>query len=69
MDKGLLSIGRLAGVIGVLIVALAAGRRITGHYALGGFEVGTLLVAGLAAMVLACLCFLAVLTSADRSSR
>ena len=69
MDKWLLSIGRLAGVVGVLMVTLAAISRVRGHYDLGGFGVGTLLVAGVAAMVFACLCFLAVLTNASPSRR
>ena len=69
MDKWLLSIGRLAGVVGVLMAAVAAIRRVTGHYDLAGLGVGTLLVAGVAAMVFACLCFLAVLTNSAPSSR
>ena len=63
MHKLLLSIGRLAGVVGVLVAALAGTVRLTGSYELGGFEVGTLLIAGIAAMVFACLCFLVVLTN------
>jgi len=63
MHKLLLSIGRLAGVVGVLVAALAGTVRLTGRYELVGFEVGTLLIAGVAAMVFACLCFLVVLTS------
>ena len=69
MDKWLLSIGRLAGVVGVLMATLAAISRVMGHYDLGGFGVGMLLVAGVAVMVFACLCFLAVLTNSARSSR
>ncbi len=62
MDKWLLSIGRVAGIAGVLVVTVAGASRLTGTFELGGFEVSTLLVAGMAAMVFACLCFLAVLT-------
>jgi len=69
MDKWLLSIGRLAGVVGVLMVTVAAISRVTGHYDLSGFGVGMLLVAGVAAMVFGCLCFLAVLTNSAPSSR
>lgn len=67
MDKLLLSLGRLAGVVGVLIVALAGTMRVTGSYALGGFDLGTLLIAGIAAMVFACLCFLTALTNGTPS--
>jgi len=63
MDKPLLTLGRIAGVVGVLTVALAGTARVWGRYEFGGFEVGTLLVAGIAAMVFACLCFLVVLTN------
>ena len=63
MDRWLLSVGRGAGVVGVLMVALAVAFRVTGKYELSGFGVGTLLIMGTAVMVLACLCFLAILTS------
>jgi hypothetical protein len=69
MNKWLLSIGRLAGIVGVLMAALALISRVTGRYDLGGFGVGMLLLAGVAAMVFACLCFLAVLTSSAPSNR
>ena len=69
MNKWLLSIGRLAGVVGVLMVAFAAISRVQGHYDLGGYGVGMLLVAGVAAMVFGCLCFLAVLTNSAPSNR
>src|SRR5262245_6703004 len=49
MDQGLLWIGRLIGTAGVLLTALAALVRISGVYALGGFQVITLLFAGTAA--------------------
>ena len=67
MDKLLLSIGRLTGVVGVLMVAVAAISRVTGHYELGGFGVGMLLLMGVATMVSACLCFLVVLTNSASS--
>jgi hypothetical protein len=69
MDKWLLSIGRLVGVVGALMATLAVISRVTGHYDLGGFGVGMMLVAGVAAMVFACLCFLAVLTNSAASNR
>jgi len=36
--------------------------RLVGAYWVGGFQTGTLLQAGIAAMVFGCFCFLAVLT-------
>ena len=69
MDKLLLSTGRLAGAAGVVMTAIAAISRLSGHYELGGFGVAMLLLAGIAAMVFGCLCLLAVLTNTASSSR
>ena len=57
MDLPLL-LGRLAGIAGVLVCALAVAVRIGGNYVLGGFQVGTLLLGGIAAMVAGCLALL-----------
>lgn len=58
--KGLLLwLGRIAGVGGALVCALSVFARLKGDYFLGGFQVGTLLQAGTAAMTFACLCLLA----------
>jgi len=43
--------------------------RLVGQYAFGGFQVGTLLLVGTAAMTFACLCFLAVLTERQTTGR
>jgi hypothetical protein len=51
-------IGRLAGIVGVLICALAVIARFGNNYLLGGFQVGTLFLAGIAAMVAGCFCLL-----------
>ena len=66
MDNLLLSIGRAAGVIGVLLCGAAVLARFAGYYLLGGFQVGTLLQAGMAAMILGCLCYLSVLTKRSK---
>ena len=58
----LLKLGRIAGVGGVLLCIASVAVRLSGAYRIGGFEVGTLLQGGIAAMVLGCLCFLAVLS-------
>ena len=62
MDNALLVVGRLGGLAGVVLSALAAVMRVMGHYSLGGYQLVTLLIAGMAAMIFACLCFLTVLT-------
>ncbi len=63
METLLVWIGRLAGAVGVLVGAVAAAVRVTGSYWLGGFQLGTLLLGGMAAMMVGCLCFLAVLVN------
>ena len=62
MKSLLLWSGRLAGLAGTAICVVAALTRVSGLYWLGGFQAGTLLQAGMASMVLGCLCFLAALT-------
>ena len=61
MNDVLLWIGRVAGVVGALLCVAAILIRIGGQYWIAGYQVGTLLLAGSAAMVGACLCFLWVL--------
>jgi hypothetical protein len=58
MNDALLWLGRLFGVLGALVCALAFAVRIAGNYKYGGFEVGTLFLGGTAAMVAGCLCLL-----------
>lgn len=58
----LLKLGRIAGVVGVLLCILGVAARLGGAYWLGGFQVGTLLLAGIAAMVMGCFSLLVVLT-------
>ncbi len=61
MDTMLMAIGRLAGLAGAVLCAIAGIARLTGAYWLGGFQLTTLLPAGVAGMVLGCMCFLMVL--------
>lgn len=61
MDRMLMAIGRLAGLAGAVLCAIAGIARLTGAYWLGGFQLTTLLQAGVAGMVLGCMCFLMVL--------
>lgn len=61
MELMLIALGRLAGLAGVVVCGVAGLARLAGAYWLGGFQLTTLLQAGVALMVLGCLCFLAVL--------
>jgi len=67
MNDLLLWVGRMAGVAGVLLCAVAGAARIGGHYWLGSFQVGTLLQVGMAIMIAGCLGFLAVLTQRSKA--
>jgi len=61
METLLLWIGRLAGISGVLLTIVAFGSRAAGIFFPGGFQVGTILQAGIAAMLVGCLGYVATL--------
>jgi hypothetical protein len=63
MENLLLWVGRLAGLGGVVLCALAAVKRITGSFFAAGFQVGTVLQGGMTAVLIGCLCLLIVLTN------
>lgn len=69
MNSLLLLVGRLAGAAGLLLCIVAFGVRLTGVYFLGGFQLGTLLLAGIAAMIAGCFCLLLTLTSESKALR
>jgi hypothetical protein len=52
---------RIAGVVGIALIAVAAIARLSGVYSLGSFQSVTLLQGGMAAVLLACLGYLAAL--------
>jgi hypothetical protein len=54
-------VARIAGAIGVVLCAVSMLSRMGGVWMVGGFQVGTLLQAGIAGMVLGCLAYLAIL--------
>ena len=60
--EALLKLGWLAGIVGVLLCIVGIGVRLSGAFWIGGFQVGTLLQAGVAALVFGCFCMLAYLT-------
>ena len=66
MESLLLWIGRIAGMAGVALSTWAAFSRLSGEYFVGGFQIGTLLLGGMTAMLVACISFLIVLTDRVR---
>lgn len=66
MNVLLLWLGRAAGLGGGLLCLVALAVRATGRFWLAGFQLGTLLQAGTAAMAFAALCFLAWLVENAR---
>jgi hypothetical protein len=61
MSQLLLWIGRLAGLVGVGAAGCAVVMRASGAYHLGNMQLGTLLNAGIAAMVLGALAYAAAM--------
>ncbi|MGE5105850.1 MAG: hypothetical protein ACM3NZ_13970 [Betaproteobacteria bacterium] len=63
MNDLLLWTGRVASAVGALLCILAVALRFSGRYFVGNFQVVTLLTAGVAVMVGACVCLLLVLAN------
>lgn len=63
--NSLLWLGRIAGTGGALLCILGVIFRLRGEYYVSGVQVGTLLQAGIAALVFGCFCLLVVLTRRD----
>lgn len=61
MESLLLTFGRVAGLAGAVVFVLAIAARLLGVFWLGGFQVGTLLQAAIAAMVFGCFSLLMAL--------
>jgi len=66
VEKLLLWIGRLGGIAGVILCAVAVLARLRSVYNLAGFQVGTFLLVGIAAMVVGCLGYLAAIAERPR---
>jgi hypothetical protein len=58
--------GRSAGVAGVLLCLVSFIARAAGVWTIGGFQVGSVLQAGMAGMILGCLAYLAVLVDVQK---
>ena len=54
MNDLMLWLGRVAGVVGLLLCLVAVGARVSGYYFLGSFQLGTLLQAGTAGLAAGC---------------
>ena len=67
MQALLIWAARIAAVAGVALIATAAMARVSGVYSLGSFQTGTILQAGMAAVLLACLGYLMTLAERARS--
>jgi hypothetical protein len=61
MNKLLRWTGRIAGAVGVLLCLVSCLARVAGVWTIGGFQIGTMLQGGMAAMILGCLAYLAML--------
>jgi hypothetical protein len=59
--------GQAAGVLGLALMALAVLSRLAGRYIIGGFESGSLLIAGIGAIVAGCFALLWVIAERGRS--
>lgn len=62
-------LGRIAGIGGALLCAIAVAARLSGKHWVAGYESITLMQAGVAVMVFACLCFLACLSNNSNGRR
>lgn len=61
METLLLTIGRIAGLAGAAVFVFAIAARLLGVFWVAGFQVGTLMQASVAAMVLGCFSLLMAL--------
>jgi hypothetical protein len=62
MNKFLLPLGRVAGLVGFLLCLVSGLARLSGIYGMVGFEMLTFMQAGVAGMVFGSFCLLLVLT-------
>ncbi len=69
MNPLLIWIGRIAGLVGLVTVGCAVMLRAAGMWHLGGLQLGTLLNAGVAAMVLGTWAYAASIAEGKRPQR
>ncbi|HMW16420.1 MAG TPA: hypothetical protein PKN13_02725 [Accumulibacter sp.] len=66
MEGLLLLLGRVIGLGGIFLCLFAGGNRLLGHFYSGGFQIATLMQAGVALVVVACFLLLLALSSRTR---
>lgn len=66
MSNLLILIGRLAGILGVILGAASVAARAMGMFFIGTLQVGTLLQASIASMVLGALAYAAAVAERRR---
>ena len=66
MSKVLILIGRFAGILGVILGAASVAARAMGVFYIGTLQIGTLLQASIAAMVLGALAYAAAVAEPHR---
>ncbi len=54
MNATLLRGGQLIGLLGVLLMLVSVAARLGGRFNFGGYQTGTLLIAGIGAVVVGC---------------
>ena len=59
--------GQLAGLVGMAMIVVAVLVRLAGRFSLGGFQTGTLMLAGIGAVSVGC--FLLLWLLAERGRR
>jgi len=59
-------LGLVAGFLGILLCVASAVARLAGIYWLGGFQVGTLMQAGIAGMGMGCFLLLVAISARNR---
>jgi hypothetical protein len=65
MQQFFVTLGRLAGVIGVAICLVAGVARVLGHFYLGGFSAAALLQGGMGLVLIGCFLLLLALQPRD----
>lgn len=58
MNKMLITLGKMAGLAGVLVCVAAGAWRLTGNFEIVGIWIGTLLQVGMAGLLTGCFCLL-----------
>jgi len=66
MNTVLLRGGQLIGLLGILLMLVSVYARFAGKFTFGGYQTGTLLLAGMGAVVVGCFFLLWVIADRDR---